>query len=208
MSDPNKISTYFGKSHVDEAQVSNQSSGISLSENPYQNENVKDIKISKVPIEERISLDENTHFRFSCNVENEKVILLLEPIGEYAPFIYEKKLLWKDIKKIHPIFESCLGDLNEVKNHFDTLFKNKNIKLKKEDDETIALEMIVGFISGDVKLSIKISRILTKYEDEALMKLYNIEKNEIKLLKEIEKWVENQKDCKEVNELKKILFGE
>ena len=171
-------------------------------------DDIKDIKLSEVPEEERISLDENTHFKFSCSVENDKLFLLLKPIGEYAPFTYEKKLTWKKIQKIHQIFESCEGDLEKVKKHFDTLFQKKNIKLKKENDESILLQVTVGNISFDVELDVEVTRILTNHKDEALMKLYQIEKNEIKLIKEIKKYLENQNDNREINELKKILSKE
>ena len=201
-SDSNQISGSLEKQPLVE-------SVIELDPDSYdKNDQVKDIKLSEVPEEERISLDENTHFRYSSTVENKKLCLLLQPIGEYAPFTYQKKLTWEEILKIHAAFKSCEGNLDEVKKHFDTLFHTNNMKLKRVSDDTISLQITIGNISVDVKLDVPVSRILTSHKDEALMKLYKIEKNEIKLLKDIENWLKTQKESEEINELKKILLSE
>ena len=75
---------------------------------------VKEEKISDVPVEERIKLDNDTIFRFSCSVEEENLKLNLSEIGSFAPYIYEKLISLDEMKKQYKMFRSC-ENLKEVK---------------------------------------------------------------------------------------------
>ena len=165
--------------------------------------------LSEVTDMDKISLDENTHFKFLCRVSNQNLFLILKPTGgldEYAPFTYERRLSWEDIIKIHPMFKSCNKDLNKVKAHIDNLFNQKRIKLKKNnDEETILMEITAHCISYEVNLKIPLNRVLTEDKDKSLKKLYEIEKKQIKLFKEIKKYIENIPDCETVRDIKNIL---
>ena len=151
---------------------------------------VKEEKISDVPVEERIKLDNDTIFRFSCSVEDENLKLKLSEIGSFAPYIYEKLISLDEMKQQYKMFRSC-ENLKEVKRHIDNLFRDKKIELTKDKEDTITFNLTVYSISEVKKIQIEANRIMTTKKDYALLRLYHIEKDQIKLLKEIDKFCKN-----------------
>ena len=151
---------------------------------------VKEEKISNVPVEERIKLDNDTIFRFSCSVEDENLKLKLSEIGSFAPYIYEKLISLDEMKQQYKMFRSC-ENLKEVKRHIDNLFRDKKIELTKDKEDTITFNLTVYSISEVKKIQIEANRIMTTKKDDALLRLYHIEKDQIKLLKEIDKFCKN-----------------
>ena len=151
---------------------------------------VKEEKISNVPVEERIKLDNDTIFRFSCSVEDENLKLKLSEIGSFAPYIYEKLISLDEMKQQYKMFRSC-ENLKEVKRHIDNLFRDKKIELTKDKEDTITFNLTVYSISEVKKIQIEANRIMTTKKDDALIRLYHIEKDQIKLLKEIDKYCKN-----------------
>ena len=151
---------------------------------------VKEEKISNVPVEERIKLDNDTIFRFSCSVEDENLKLKLSEIGSFAPYIYEKLITLDEMKQQYKMFRSC-ENLKEVKRHIDNLFRDKKIELTKDKEDTITFNLTVYSISEVKKIQIEANRIMTTKKDDALIRLYHIEKDQIKLLKEIDKYCKN-----------------
>ena len=157
---------------------------------------VEHLKISDVPKDSQIRLNSQTLFQFSTDIENDKLVLKLNEIGAFSPFIYLKKLTLDDFIKIHKMFRSC-ENLQEVQNHIAILFANNKIKLtqNKDEENAIILSIKTRNISEDVQIKIEGERKMTTRKDESLMKLYKIQKNEIKILKEIENYIkENEKD--------------
>ena len=170
----------------------------SLEEEGQKNEEiiVEHLKISDVPKDSQIRLNSQTLFQFSTDIEDDKLVLKLNEIGAFSPFIYLKKLTLDDFIKIHKMFRSC-DNLQEVQNHIAILFANNKIKLtqNKDEEDAIILNIKTRNISEDVQIKIEGERKMTTQKDESLMKLYKIQKNEIKILKEIENFIkENGKD--------------
>ena len=168
---------------------------------------VKQEKINDVPEKERIQLDKDTIFRFSCSIVNETLRLKLSEIGSFAPYIYECLLNINEITERFKMFKSC-SNLEGVKNHIDRLFNDKKIKLVKEKEDSIKFKLTVYNISEITEIEIEAKRIMTTKKDDALMKLYRIEKDEIKLLKEIDKYVKSlgqdgNNILSKINEIKK-----
>ena len=83
------------------------------------------------------------------------------------------------------MFRSC-KDLEAVKKHISRLFNNKKIKLVQEKQESIKFILTVYNISEELDIEIEANRIMTTEKDDSLIKLYEIQKKELKLLKEIE----------------------
>ena len=157
---------------------------------------VEHLKISDVPKDSQIRLNSQTLFQFSTDIENDKLVLKLNEIGAFSPFIYLKKLTLDDFIKNHKMFRSC-DNLQEVQNHIAILFANNKIKLtqNKDEENAIILSIKTRNISEDVQIKIEGERKMTTRKDESLMKLYKIQKNEIKIVKEIENFIkENEKD--------------
>ena len=175
----------------------------------YVQQDVKVIqeKIKDVPEDERIKLNDDTIFRFSCTENSGYLKLKLTEIGAFAPYIYECILTLSEIKKKYRMFRSC-KDLEAVKKHISRLFNNKKIKLVQEKQESIKFILTVYNISEELDIEIEANRIMTTEKDDALLKLYEIQKKELKLLKEVENYMQKlgQKGnnfIKELNEIKK-----
>ena len=166
---------------------------------------VKQEKIKDVPENERIKLDDDTIYRFSCTVNSGYLTLKLAEIGAFAPYIYERVLTLSEIQKNYKMFRSC-ENLEKVKYHILKLFENKKIRLKKEKEDYIKFILNVYMVSDNLDIEIEAKRIMTTIKDDALLKLYEIEKRQLKLLKEIEmsaKKLGNNNFVEKINEIKK-----
>ena len=105
------------------------------------------------------------------------------------------------------MFRSC-DNLAAVKKHILTLFNKNKIKLIQEKEDSIKFILTVYNISEELDIEIEANRIMTTEKDDALLKLYEIQKKELKLLKEVENYMQKlgQKGnnfIKELNEIKK-----
>ena len=168
-------------------------------------EDQKLINLSEVPEEEQIKLNDSL-FHFSSTIKNDKLSLKLVEISAYAPFIYSINLSLEEFTKISKIFRSC-ENLEEVKTHIDRLFALKRITLGQEEgkEDSITFFIKAYDISEEIEIEIKGKRIITNEKDKALMKLYEIEKNQIKLMKEIEKYINQQNENEIINKIKSLL---
>ena len=163
------------------------------------------INLSEVPKEEQIALNDSL-FHFSSTIKDNKLSLKLVEISSFAPFVYSINLSLEDFIKTCKIFKSC-ENLEEVKEHIDRLFALKRITLGQEKGKEDSINFLIKAydISEEINFEIKGKRIITNEKDKALMKLYEIEKNQIKLMKEIEKYISQQKDNEIINKIKVLL---
>ena len=168
---------------------------------------IQEIKSSDVDKKKQIILDEDTLFQFDCEVDDDYLILKLSEIDALAPFIYIKKITLDELIKAHKAFKAC-DNLNEVKEHIDRLFLNKRIKLSQKKREEIIFNFKIFYLSHEDKFEIIANREMTDEKDPMLLKLYDIQKKKLKILKEFEKYIklvdgngkEIEKKLKEIKE--------
>ena len=144
-------------------------------------------KISDVPENEQIKLNDDTIYRFSCTANENFLKFRLSEIGAFAPYIYEKNINLDGMREIHSMFNSC-NDLKEVQEHIIRLFNDKKISLSQGKEESIILNITAHNISEIQNIKLEIKRKMTSEKDESLLKLYDIEKKQSKLWKEIESY--------------------
>ena len=166
------------------------------------------IKSSDIPKEKIIKLDDDTIFQFDCLIDDDEQYLSfkLSEIDAVAPYIYIKNIKLDEIKRVHKMFRAC-DDLTEVKNHIDYLFKNNKIKLSQTKNDEITFEIKAFYISFEDEFKIVAERRMVNNKDAMLVKLYDIQKKKIKMLKEIENYVKNNnvdknKMLNKINEIK------
>ena len=141
---------------------------------------------------------QDTLFEFTIEVEDNYLILKLSEIDALAPFIYIKKITLEEMRIVHKMFKAC-DDLNEVKNHIETLFNNRRIKLTPKDEDKVTFNIKALYISYEDPITIDVEREMTDDKDPYLLKLYELQKEKLKLLYEIENIVKNGNgDCKEI----------
>ena len=163
-------------------------SDMSLTTSIYPSAKVEVIqeKINNVPKEEQIKLNEDTIYRFFCTVQNNCLFFKLYEIGAFAPYIYETLITLDKMREINIMFNAC-DTIEEVRDNINILFKNGKIKLSKENDNTITLNVTAMLLSKIDTFKIELQRKITSEKDDSLIKLYEIQKKEIKLWKEMEK---------------------
>ncbi len=153
-----------------------------------------------------IQLDDDTTFEFKCKVEENNLKLILSEVSALAPFIYETKLTMDAIIKVNDIFKAC-DNLGKIKEHIDNLFKAKRIKLSSnKNKEIIYCEFRAFNISGEEQFKIPTERKMTNEKEQMLLKLYSIQKEKLKILKDIEKYLKGNKNINKM-ELENIMKG-
>ena len=179
--------------------------------------NKKTIKTEELEKKRLIKLDDDdTTFDFQCKVEKEeeeeeKIKLILSEVNAVAPFIYEAELGKADLIFASKIFRSC-EDLKEVKAHIEKLFDLDRIKLIPNEEKTIIYFEFNAFnISCEEKFKITSIRKMIdegnqEKQEEMLLKLYSIQKEKLKILKDIETYLKTNKNIIKAD-LEKILEG-
>ena len=156
-------------------------------EGGYEKMEIKVTKSTDVDKNKQIRLNEETLFQFDCSEDDEYLTLKLSEIDAVAPFIYIKKITLKELQtEVHKMFKA-LDKLKEAKEHIEKLFIDGRIKLRQEKEEVIFFDITAYYISEEVTFSIILEREMTKYKDQMLLKLYEIQKQQLKKIKEIEK---------------------
>ena len=177
----------------------------SVDENDQENEEiiVKHTKKSEVPEKKQLPLGDEygTVFQFSTEVNNDKLVLKLNEIGAFSPFIYLKKMTLDEFKENHKMFKSC-DNLEKVQEHIEKLFNEKKIELSQVKNSSICLNITAHNISKEEKIPFNCKRKMTTQKDEILIELYKIQKNEIKILKDMENFIKkNEKNGNVANEI-------
>ena len=168
---------------------------------------IQEIKSSDVDKKKQIKLNDDTLFKFDCDVEDDYLILKLSEIDALAPFIYIKKITLDELIEVHKVFKSC-NNLNEVKEHIDKLFEMKKIKLSQNKREEIIFNFKIFYLSFEDKFQIIAKREMTDDKDPMLLKLYDIQKQKLKILNEFENYIKSlggtgkeiEKKLKEIKE--------
>ena len=168
---------------------------------------IQEIKSSDVDKKKQIKLNDDTLFKFDCDVEDDYLILKLSEIDALAPFIYIKKITLDELIEVHKVFKSC-NNLNEVKEHIDKLFEMKKIKLIQNKREEIIFNFKIFYLSFEDKFQIIAKREMTDDKDPMLLKLYDIQKQKLKILNEFENYIKSlngngkeiEKKLKEIKE--------
>jgi hypothetical protein len=165
---------------------------------------------------EELAIDEDTSFNIYydiCNHENTDYfyIKMVEKTAE-APFYYNRSFTIEELQEVDNSWKSC--DLKDVKEHIKTLFNKKKIKLFYDNDndkEIIKMELSILLFEDKYKIYFKLYREMVPEEmkDEELLNLYEIEKNKIKMIKELSSILNNfsNQEEKAIGEkLKQLIF--
>ena len=185
----------------------NNENNINFDDQTVNDTQIQEIKSSDVDKKKQIKLDDDTLFKFDCDVEDDYLILKLSEIDALAPFIYIKKITLDELIEVHKVFKSC-NNLNEVKEHIDKLFEMKKIKLSQNKREEIIFNFKIFYLSFEDKFQIIAKREMTDDKDPMLIKLYDIQKQKLKILNEFENYIKSlggtgkeiEKKLKEIKE--------
>ena len=129
-------------------------------------------------------LDKDKTFKFECDVDD-KLRLGLREIDYYSPYYFENFYTKQELEEINPIFRAC-NTLSEIQEHFFNLFKENTTKLQlAENGENIIISFTVGFIAMTKEITFELIRKTVENKDNALETLYEVQKDNYKILEEI-----------------------
>ena len=138
------------------------------------------IRIEEVPKEHRKFLGDDKIFMFECEIVDDTLRLSLKEINCYSPYYYEAFFTLTSLCEKNNVFKACKS-LEEVKSHILKLFNGAGVLKSVDDDEKILLMLKIYNISVVIQESFELERKTIEDKDEALMKLFNIQKNNINL---------------------------
>ena len=142
------------------------------------------IRIEEVPKEHRKFLGDDKIFMFECEIVDDTLRLGLKEITCFSPYYYEAFFTLDSLYEKNSVFKAC-KNLEEVKTHILTLFNGNGVLKSESDDEKILLILKMYNISLVIQESFELERKTIEDKDEALMKLFNIQKNNINLFQKI-----------------------
>ena len=139
---------------------------------------------------EKLAIDEDTCFDIYYDVYNDGntdyLYIKMTENTAVAPFYYNRSFTIEELQSLDDIFRTC--DLNEIKDHIKSLFKEKRIKLIYDNNkEIIKMELSVVLFVTKYKIYFKLYRqmIPEEIKDEQMLNLYELEKNKIKMIKDL-----------------------
>ena len=122
----------------------------------------------------------------------------------YPPFTFENDFTMDDFIEHHKAFKSCV-DLDEVLQHLKNLYYNGKLSLFNlgQNDQRSLIANIWDISEEKETNDFILKRQMTEKKDIALSDLYNIQKKQVEILKEIKKMIEES--LNDQNPLRKTI---
>ena len=137
-----------------------------------------------------LAIDEDTAFTIYFDIykyckEKEYLYFKMEENTAVAPFFYDVSYVKDELVQIHPIFKSV--DMDQAKEHIESLFNNKMVKLHYANEERTEIKMEIDsfwFITK-IKIPFELHKEMIREEekDKYMIELYNINKKRKKMAK-------------------------
>ena len=133
-----------------------------------------------------ITEDDGVEYKLEFNIDNDSIHFKIIENKVYSPFTFEAKFTMEDFINSHCAFKSC-DDLEEIIKHLNNLYKYNKIKLSNcGSPEERGLNFEIYNISEEITTKdFTLKLLMTENKDEALDDLYNIQKKQLDLLKNI-----------------------
>ena len=137
-----------------------------------------------------LAIDEDTAFTIYFDIykygeEKEYLYFKMQENTALAPFFYDVSYVKDELIKIHPIFKSV--DMDQAKEHLESLFNNKMVKLHYANEEKTEITMEIESIwfIKKIKIPFELNKEMEREEEknDLMIRLYNINKKKKKLAK-------------------------
>ena len=134
-----------------------------------------------------ITEDDGIEYKLEYKIIDDSIHFKIIENNVYSPFTFEAKLTMEDFIKIHCAFKSC-DNLEEIIYHLNNLYKNNKIKLSNsgQPKERIMTFEIYNISEKKETEIFNLILLMTENKDEALDDLYNIQKKQLELFKNIQ----------------------
>jgi hypothetical protein len=145
-----------------------------------------------------LDIDEDTSFNISYDTfiydDNKKYLYIkMEENTALAPFYYHRSYEINELHRINNIFRAV--DIEGAKENLKSLFANKKIKLRYEQDMVI-MEIDAILFINPVKIEFELYKEMVpqREKDEKLLQLYHIIKTQLKKAKELRKYLKSEQN--------------
>ncbi len=170
-----------------------------------------DLKLDKDLTEKKTQLEinEDTEYNifYDICVENDEKFLYmkLEEITSDAPFYYNRSYTIEQLHQNHKIFKAFeKDDFEDLIAYLKDLFDKGKIKLSfvDEKEDIIKVELDVILFSKGFKLYFELYReMIPDKKDEKMLELYELNKKNLKILKEIRNYAQDKKILEKIKEI-------
>ena len=170
-----------------------------------------DLKLAKDLTEKKTQLEinEDTEYNifYDICVENDEKFLYmkLEEITSDAPFYYNRSYTIEQLHQNHKIFKAFeKDDFEDLIAYLKDLFDKGKIKLSfvDEKENEIKVELDVILFAKSYKLEFKLYReMIPDKKDEKMLELYELNKKNLKILKEIRNYAKDEKILEKLKEI-------
>ena len=147
-------------------------------------------------------IDENDeiHFEFRMILEEDKIHFWLKEDKIFTPFTFEQFFTYEQFVEHHKIFKAC-DNLKEIHKHLINLYNAKRIKLMAVGGSNERMIIFnVAFISNQEEKTkdFTLELNMTENKDDDLLRLYNIQKDQIAALRKVLKLLQDEQMSKEL----------
>ncbi len=140
------------------------------------------------------------HFEFRMILEEDKIHFWLKEDKIFTPFTFEQFFTYEQFVEHHKIFKAC-DNLKEIHKHLINLYNAKRIKLMAVGGSNERMIIFnVAFISNQEEKTkdFTLELNMTENKDDDLLRLYNIQKDQIAALRKVLKLLQDEQMSKEL----------
>ena len=156
--------------------------------------------------QEEMNLEDSDGVEYHLEMykNDDKIHIKIRENKVYPPFTFENDFTMDEFIGHHKAFKSCV-DLDEVLRHLKNLYKNGKLSLFNlgQSDLRSLTANIWDISKEDDTQEFNLNRQMTEKKDIALSDLYNIQKKQVAILKEIKKMI--KESLNDQNPLKKTI---
>ena len=126
---------------------------------------------------------ENIKFYFICDIKDKKIRLSLKEINALSPYYYESFFTLEELKKKSSGF-NYFDNMNDCCDQLKDIYKDESTKLVSKDGDMMIHFEIPIFRRKEI-VDIILKKKTLEEKDEVLKALYDIEKQNYNIFKEI-----------------------
>ena len=142
------------------------------------------------PEEMKLEDGDGIEYHLEMYRNDDKIHFKIRENKVYPPFTFENDFTMDDFIEHHKAFKSCV-DLDEVLLHLKNLYDNGKLSLFNlgQADQRSLIANIWDISEEKETNDFILKRQMTEKKDIALSDLYNIQKKQVEILKEIKKMI-------------------
>ena len=152
------------------------------------------------------SVFEKLEYLIKFILEKDKIHIIIKENNEFVPYTYEGFFSLEDFIEHHKVFSSC-ANIEEILQHLNNLYEIKKIFIGDIalDDHRYMYFKVMNIVKEEDTDHFDLKRKMVEDKDQAMIDLYQEQKNQIGKIKAIDKLINDQKMDKDSEACKKMI---